>query len=84
MSGSNIGATDIKDGSGNSTGRSWPANLMNADFTNSNLEQSNLSQANLEFTNFSKCRLIEADLSGATTGETKFDGAEIDPAAIPV
>jgi len=82
-SGSNFGVTEIKDSEGNSTGRSWPANLMNADFTGSNLERSNLSRANLESANFSNCRLIETDLTGATTGDTSFEGAEINPAAIP-
>ena len=56
---------------------------MNADFTGSNLERCDLSNANLETTDFRHCKLAKVDMSGATTTDAKFDGADIDPDALP-
>ena len=76
FAGADLGPVDIKDRSGQPTGREWPANLagarvLNTDFTGANLEAANLKGADFTGARLARARAQRADLEGAVLDQAQ-------------
>jgi uncharacterized protein YjbI with pentapeptide repeats len=72
LNNANMGPTDLLDSAGKPTGREWPTNLTEADFTGADFTAANLRDA----------LIAGADFTGAVLTDTRFGDANISGAII--